>query len=236
MMHIGLADLGFTDLGIDILIGNVEEIEITEEDARALENMLDDEIADYLLLNVILPEQKKSGSVSDQEHATATTETTSKETIISKPTAPFNSEKLSRAQVMMIASLVHSLDPKQNPSHLLQEVDAWRGMETMNKLCTDLVNVLSNATAEVKANDPEPVTQPTNKPLYNARTTERLVFHPVPGAARNTRAASLPKNTRVHAYQNTLGAITLFAWVDNAEGPADYSHQHALLSDFRMED
>lgn len=235
MTHIGLIELGFNRDAIGFITGQTDTIEIDIVSIEEFELMTEDEQMHVVRLQCLAPEQR-SGDVSDQEHATAETEPSAKESILNKSTHNFPSESMTRAQVQMLASLVHTLDPKQDPMHLCQELNSWRGTKTMDKLASDLVNVLGNAVAEVEGDDAKASARPEKDSRLNARTNGRMTFHPVDSVASNHRDASLPKNSQVQAIQNMHGAVTLFAWVDNTDGPADYVHHHARLTDFRMED
>lgn len=233
MTRIGLIDLGFTREGIDLLTGKTDTIELYLEDIESFLAMSAQEKSATVLIQCMAPENR-SGDVSDQEHATAETEPSEKETIVNQSTSTFKSESMTRAQGQQLACLIASLDPSQNPAELLHKLGWMRGTPKLDRLIADLVSVLDSSDGDTGG--PGKNTQPNEDPRYNARTKERLTFYPVDGVAASKREASLPKNTQVRAMQNMLGAVTLYAWVDSIDGPADYVHHHAQLSDFRMED
>lgn len=233
MMHIGLIDIGFTPEGIDLLTGKTDTIELCLEDIESFLAMSEQEKSAIVLMQCMAPENR-SGDVSDQEHATAETEPSEKETIKIKSTANATSKNMTHAQGQQLACLIASLDPSKSPAELLHKLGWMRGTPKLDRLIADLVSVLDSSDGDTGG--PGKDTQPNEDPRFNARTKEHLTFYPVDGVASSKREASLPKNTQVRAMQNMLGAVTLYAWVDKTDGPADYVHHHAQLSDFRMED
>lgn len=152
-MHIPLQELGFTEIGIGILTGAVETVEVPEEDLAPLEAMSANDQADYLLRNIILSEEKKSGGASDQGNSTAKTKNPEKDSVMNQRTAPIDSSNLTYAQIQSLAILVHMLNPDLEPAYIVQELDAWRGTKTLDKLATDIANVLHNAVDEITAED-----------------------------------------------------------------------------------
>lgn len=234
MMHIGLIDLGFTPEGIDLLTGKTDTFEVEFESLEAFEALNETDQAHIILMQCLTLENEEAAAHPTKDNATAETEPSEKETININPTAALDPTNLNYSQAQALACLVNILDGSQSPRDLLNSLHAWRHTETVKKLIDDLVNLRANVEAELSAApDDEPLERPQLP--YNARTTDRLIFYPVDGVRSGHREASLPKNTRVHAVQNLLGVVTLFAWVDHTEGPADYVHNHARLSDFRMD-
>ncbi len=234
MMHIGLIDLGFTPEGIDLLTGKTNTVEIDCASFEAFQELSESEQASIVLMQCLTPENEEAAAHPTKDNATAETEPSEKETIEIKSTANPTSKNMTRAQGQQLACLIASLDPSQNPAELLHKLGWMRGTPKLDRLIADLVSVLDSSDGE--AGGPGQNTQPNEDPRFNARTKDRLTFYPVDGVASSKREASLPKNTQVRAMQNMLGAVTLFAWVDKTDGPADYVHHHAKLSDFRMED
>lgn len=234
MMHIGLIDLGFTPEGIDFLTGKTDTIEIDLVSSEAFQELSDPEQASIVLMQCMDLEKEEAAAHPTKNNATAETEPSEKETIEIKSTANPTSKNMTRAQGQQLACLIASLDPSQNPAELLHKLGWMRGTPKLDRLIADLVSVLDSSDGD--AGGPGKNTQPNEDPRFNARTKERLTFYPVDGVAASKREASLPKNSQVQAVQNMLGAVTLYAWVDKTDGPADYVHNHAQLSDFRMED
>lgn len=235
MMHIGLIDLGFTPEGVELLTGNTDTVEIEFASFEAFQALSDSEQASIVLMQCLTPENEEAAAHPTKDNATAETEPSEKEPININSTTSSDPTKLTYSQSQALAVLVNHLDNSQSPRELLNDLHAWRHTETVKKLVADLVNLSANVAAELNASpDDEPLEHP--RLPYNARTTDRLTFYPVNGVSSDHREASLPKNTQVQAVQNMLGVVTLFAWVDHADGPADYVHNHALLSDFRMDD
>lgn len=155
---------------------------------------------------------------------------------MNKSTHNFISDSMTRAQIQMLASLVHALDPEQDPMHLCQELNSWRGTKTMDKLGADLVNVLNNAIAEMNAEEAGDVYPDRHQP-FNARTTARLIFSPVHGVSISDKRASWPAKSYVRAEYTPNGKFNLRAWIDvPTSGPADYVRRNVSRSEFVMED
>ena len=156
-------------------------------------------------------------------------------------TAVFKSENMHLAQAQQLASIAYALGAPHSPTHLFEELYAMRGTETLDKLCSDLVNVLESLSQEMVAADDDmeniDTIPPDSVQMFNARTTERLTFDPIQGLTSSKRQATLPKHSHVRAYQNALGSVTLFAWIDNdPTGEPDYSRVSASITSFRLED
>ncbi len=235
-MRIDIADLGvFTAEGLAFLTGEVDSLEIYVGSVEEFTSLPYEDQGRIALTQCLAPKYR-NGGVSDQEHATAETETLEKETIMDHSTNNFPSESMTRAQVQMLASLVHALDPEQDPIELCQELDSWRGTKTMDKLVADLVNVLNNAIAEMNAEESGDVYPDGHQP-YNARTTERLSFSPVRGISISDKRVSWPARSYVRAEATPNGKFNIRAWVDvPTSGPADYVRRNVSRSEFIMED